>query len=249
MTPPGARLTALSVAAPAYNEAAGIARFVESWLEHPHTRGLDGFELVVCDDGSTDGTGEILATLAARHPSLRVVTHARNRGAGAAMATAIAATRLDWVLLDDADGQFPPDNLRSLAAALESNEARALLGTRKDKQDAPFARMGWRLSTLACNVVYQTSYADFSSACQLVEGPLVRALPLDARGLNYSLDVVAKLIERGIFPVEVPIEHLPRATGRSSRTLIRSSVERAAYVGYLAVRRTLQRRGVLAAMR
>ena len=102
----------LSVAAPAYDEAAGIAAAVTGWADflrgHP---GIAEWEIVVCDDGSRDGTGAILAGLADRIPELRVVGWARNRGAGAAIAEAVARTRLDWVLLTDSDGQFPIANL------------------------------------------------------------------------------------------------------------------------------------------
>jgi dolichol-phosphate mannosyltransferase len=242
MTPTGSRITTLSVAAPAYNEAEGIAGFVEAWRSHLAGKGLDAFELVICNDGSSDATGAVLAALAARHSELRVVTHDANRGAGAAQA---AGPPHAWVLLWDADGQFPPDNIDALEGALASTGGRAFVGARREKRDSLFARAGWRASTAACNAIYGTRYSDFSSSCQLVEGPLLRGLCLEARGLNYSLDVIARLLEQGVRPIEVPIRHLPRASGRSSRTLVRSSVDRASFVLYLGLRRALLDRRVL----
>jgi hypothetical protein len=166
-------------------------------------------------------------------------------GGGGGGAGPRPAPRHAWVLLSDADGQFPPDNIDALEGALASTGGRAFVGARREKRDSLFARAGWRASTAACNAIYGTRYSDFSSSCQLVEGPLLRGLCLEARGLNYSLDVIARLLEQGVRPIEVPIRHLPRASGRSSRTLVRSSVDRASFVLYLGLRRALLDRRVL----
>lgn len=244
--PPLHRLRTLSIAAPAYNEAEVIEAFVEGWHAQLRSRNLESFEIVVCNDGSTDATGALLHDLSAHFPELRAVTHRRNRGGGVAMASAIAETRGDWVLLTDADGQFPPDNLDAFERALATSNKRAFLGAREAKRDSAFARFGSLASTSLCNAIFATSYDDFTSACQLVEGPLLRSLHLEARGLNYSLDIVAKLIEKGEAPEEVSIRHLARAGGRSKRTLAKSSLHRAEIIFYLAIRRALLRQGVLA---
>jgi glycosyltransferase involved in cell wall biosynthesis len=241
-------LRSIAIAAPAFNEAAGIERFVRSWqdaLRAGTPRALG--EIVVCNDGSHDATGRLLDALTRECPALRPVHHGRNRGAGRAMATAIAHTRAEWVLLLDADGQFPPTCLDAFEAALaERPGARALLGERQRKQDSVYAQTGARLTTAVLNALYGTRYRDLSSACQLVRGDILRALPLDAQGLNYSVEISARLLEAGIRPVAVPIEHRGRAGGRSSRTLLRSTFQRAAFVGYFALRRALLGAGVIA---
>jgi hypothetical protein len=150
------------------------------------------------------------------------------------------------VLLTDADGQFPPENFERLASAAESSPSRAFLGAREAKRDSLGARLGSLASTRVLNAVHGTRYKDFTSACQLVEGDLLRSLYLEARGLNYSLEIVGKLIEAGAPPEEVEIRHLARTTGRTSRTLVRSSIDRASFVLYLAIRRALVARRVLA---
>lgn len=243
--PPLHRLRTLSIAAPAYNEAEVIEAFVEGWHEQLRSRNLESFEIVVCNDGSRDATGALLRELSLRFPELRTVTHARNRGGGVAMASAIAETRCDWVLLTDADGQFPPENLDAFERALATSNKRAFLGAREAKRDSAFARLGSLASTAMCNAIFETSYDDFTSACQLVDGTLLRSLHLEARGLNYSLEIVAKLIEKGEAPEEVPIRHLARGGGRSKRTLLKSSLHRAEMVFYLGIRRALLRQGVL----
>jgi glycosyltransferase involved in cell wall biosynthesis len=237
----------VSLAAPAYNEAAGLAGWLREWCD---ALGgwpcASGFEIVVCNDGSRDATREILTQAALADPRVRPVHHPENRGAGRAMATAIAATRGDWVLTVDSDGQFPP----SCLAAFEEHQepgARAYLGARRTKRDSLLARQGARATTWAFNLAHSTSYHDASSACQLVEGPLLRGLTLEARGPNYPIDILAKLLEAETRPVEVVIEHLPRATGQSSLAFGRSALERAGFMAYLGLRRVLVGSGVIAA--
>ncbi len=88
---------------------------------------IGAWEIVVCNDGSTDATGEILAELHKSCPELVVVDFAANRGAGAAIAAAIAHTRLDWVVLLDSDGQFPIANLDAFLDRVRTGEAGRLL--------------------------------------------------------------------------------------------------------------------------
>ncbi len=245
---PRDRVRTLSIAAPAYDEQDALPGFVATWAARLEAGGYDAAEVVVCDDGSRDGSGALLGRLAAEHPALRVVTHATNRGAGAAMASAIAATRHAWVLLVDADGQFPVGCLDALERVIEASgegELDAVLGARAAKRDTTFARAGSRLSNLACNTLLGSRLDDFSSTCRLVRGDLLRRLPLEARGLNYSLDVTARLLEAGARVVETPVPHDARGGGRSSRTAVRSSVDRALFVAWLGARRALARRGVL----
>jgi dolichol-phosphate mannosyltransferase len=235
----------ISVAAPAYNEASGIEDVVHDWLRFlRRAPGVADFEIVVCNDGSRDRTGEILDALARDNRELRVVHFVENQGAAAALAAAIAATKLDWVLLLDSDGQFPIENLDALRESLSESPARAAMGCR-EKKDSRFARFGTWASGLACNLLYGTRLKDFNSACKLVAGPLLRAIPLEAKGMNYSTEITAKLLERGEQIVEVDIDHRPRVTGVSNMRLVRGATHRLLFVGYLACRRALILSGTL----
>lgn len=127
----------LSVAAPAYNEAAGIEAVVRDWHEFlAAQKSLAEFEIVICDDGSTDATGDILDRLTLSCPGLRVLHFEKNQGAAAALNAAIAATKGDWVLLLDSDGQFPIQALPDMLAALHQSGGRAAIGLRQ-KRTAP----------------------------------------------------------------------------------------------------------------
>ena len=235
----------LSVAAPAYNEAEGIEAVITEW--HRFLSGLpelESFEIVICNDGSRDKTGDILDRLTLSFPGLRPLHFAQNQGAAAALNAAIAATTGDWVLLIDSDGQFPIQNLPDMIAALRKTGGRAAIGIRQ-KKDAAFAQFGSWASGLVCNLVHGSRVRDFNSAFKLVWGPTLRNLGLEAKGMNYSTEVTSRLLERGIVLVEVTIEHRPRVTGASSMKLVRGATHRFLFVCYIALRQLLLGLGIL----
>lgn len=234
----------LSVAAPAYNEAEGIAAVVAEWHDFLSAMGPPDFEIVICNDGSKDETGAILDRLARNYPRLRPLHFSANRGAAAALNAAIAATKGDRVLLLDSDGQFPIRNLPAMQEALRRSGGLAAIGIRQ-KKDAAFARFGSRASGMLCNLAHGSHLRDFNSAFKLVSGPVLRGLGLEAKGMNYSTEVTSRLLESGIVPVEVAIEHRPRTTGVSSMKLLRGARDRFLFVMYVMLRQALLRRGIL----
>ncbi len=233
-------LNKISIAAPAYNEEHCIVDTITTWhkyLQDDISIGL--FEIVICNDGSKDNTGTLLNKLSSEYKKLRVVEHDTNQGAAAALTTAIKHTQYDWILLLDSDGQFPIENLNFFRSAMDSNNALSYIGVRLKKQDSMFARFGSWSSGFICNIFYNTSYKDFNSACKLVKGEVLRSINIEAKGLNYSTDITAKLIEAGYPPIEVEIIHDKRSKGKSSRTLIGDAFKRFLFVMYIVFRRIL----------
>lgn len=235
----------VSIAAPAYNEEASIGETILAWLRFLRmSPDVEQFEIVVCNDGSRDRTGAIVQDIARDNAEVKPVNLARNQGAAVALKTAIAQTQLDWVLLLDSDGQFPIENFTGMLAALREGHAQAVIGVRQ-KKDTLFARLGTWSSGGVCNWLYGTRLRDFNSACKLLSGPVVRSLHLEAKGMNYSTEVTARLLECGVTITEVEIEHRPRKSGASNMRLIRGSIHRFLFVCYLGFRRFLFRFAVL----
>ena len=236
----------LSLAAPAYNEQDQIAEVVGDWVNYLRKcPELSVFEIVICNDGSTDRTGEILKGLSQEVEELRVVQLPTNRGAAAALAAAIEATRHDWVLLIDSDGQFPIENLTRLLRARRDSSCRAFVGCRAQKQSGAFLRVGSFLSGAICNLLHGSSLRDFNSAFKLVEGGLLRSIRFEARGLNYSTEQTSRLLEKGVALEEVLVDHTERAGGVSSLALVRDATHRFLFVLYIALRRLLISQGVI----
>jgi glycosyltransferase involved in cell wall biosynthesis len=239
-------LPTISIAAPAYQEGVNIRALAGEWLAWLEKRFRAGdYEIVICDDGSLDRTWDELSALAKIHPALKPCRHAVNQGAAAALTTAIRRTTKDWVLLLDTDGQFPIENLEAFIRAGETTPAHAYIGYRPRKVDSLFARFGSWASGACCNFFHGTHYRDFNCALKLVEGPLLRGLELEAKGLNYSTEITSRLLESGVEIREVAIVHRPRLHGRSSRTLLRGSLHRFLFVLYIGVRQLLLRWGIL----
>lgn len=236
----------LSIAAPAYNEAEHLAETVSQWIRYLSGHPAAGdFEIVICNDGSRDRTGEVLDELAATFPSVRPVHHPSNRGAAAALATAIANTGGEWVLLLDSDGQYDISNLDEALRVAQLGSGAGVIGVRVRKQDSWFARVGSWASGRICNISHGTQYRDFNCAFKLVSGPLLRSLTLEARGLNYSAEVTSKLAERGEMLAEIEVVHGSREAGTSSARSIRAAMERLLFVLYLGFRQFLLRVEVL----
>jgi dolichol-phosphate mannosyltransferase len=235
----------LSIAAPAYNESAGLRAVVIAWQHYLRQQtDVTEFEIVICNDGSSDDTGAILNELALHHAEIHPIHFKINQGAAAALAAAIAATRYDWVLLLDSDDQFPIENFSLLFAALKQADVSAVQGVR-DKQDNVIARFGTKISGFICNLIHRSKLRDFNTACKLVDGKLLRSLVLEAKGMNYSTEITSRLLEREATIVEVDIIHRQRNIGKSNMKLIKDSLHRLLFVCYLLMRQFLLRFGIL----
>ncbi|MFJ2369557.1 glycosyltransferase family 2 protein [Microbacterium sp. NPDC087665] len=240
------RALSLSVVSPAYNEEAALAATLEEWATYlSEHKEIDDWEIVVCDDGSSDATPAVLSVWASRYPQLTVVTHDHNRGAGVAIATAIAASRLDWVAIIDSDGQFPIANLDRFFPLMHRGSADALSGWRTKKADTLFLRLGSWSSGAVANFLHRTHYHDYNSIFKVARGPLLRSLRLESRGMNCSTELTARLGEIGAVWHEIPIEHRPRPSGTRGWRVWKGARDRALFVGYLGYRRLLLKLGVL----
>ncbi|HSW93462.1 MAG TPA: glycosyltransferase family 2 protein [Gammaproteobacteria bacterium] len=235
----------LSIAAPAYNEAGGILKVIERWHDWlKKQNNILAFEIVICNDGSQDDTGAILDALQKKYPEVRPIHFEKNQGAAAALAAAISKTQFDWVLLMDADDQFPIENLSLLLAALQGSSAKAVMGIR-NKKGSFLERVGSSMSGRICNITHGTKIRDFNSAFKLVSGPLLRSFRLEAKGMNYSTEITSRLIESKTDLLEVHIHHQARQTGKSNVRLLRDGMHRLLFVSYISFRQLLIKFGIL----
>jgi glycosyltransferase involved in cell wall biosynthesis len=230
------KLKSLAIAAPAYNESECIREVVESWHEYlKNNKNIEQYEIIICNDGSTDETERILKELADEISVLRIINLKRNKGAAFALACAIQATEAEWVALLDTDGQFPVENIDVMSQHLKDGVF-AIIGNRKKKHDKLITRIGSWLSSSLCNMIYNTQLKDFNSANKLINGKTLRGLVLEASGLNYSTEITAKLIEAGVEINEVIVDHQSRTKGKSNMKFIRDGLHRLLFVIYLAIR-------------
>ena len=241
-----ARSPKLSVAAPCFNEAEGIAAVVDEWVAvldaWPHAS-----EIVLCNDGSTDGTYDVLEALRARVPRLRVVHNATNGGYGRALSCAIAATRGAYVATIDSDGQFDlADGIR-LLEALERDGADAMTGWRMGKKDSPLRVAADRGMNLLVRALFGTRLRDTNCAIKVVKGELLRGLRIEARGYPTPTEICLRLEARGARLGERGVTHRERAAGMSKLHPFRTAWSFLRFLLYLRTKLKLARAGIIVA--
>jgi glycosyltransferase involved in cell wall biosynthesis len=216
----------LSVVAPARNEAASLPRLVEEIvgaLGHLREYGrppLGGFEIIVVDDASTDGTASVLKSLAADCPELRGMVLAAGVGQSSATWAGMRAARGDWIATLDADLQNDPADLARLWAALPGHDA--VLGWRVERHDAWSKRAISRWANRVRNRLLGQSIRD--TGCSVRIFPREVALRLPAfRGAHRFFGPL--LLREGCRLVQVPVRHRPRPHGRSHYNLWNRSLQ------------------------
>ncbi|SCL22085.1 Glycosyl transferase family 2 [Micromonospora nigra] len=200
----------LSILMPVYNEEELIADALKQALavEYPCE-----IELVVVDDGSRDGTGEILGR--ADDARLRVVTHQRNAGKGAAIKTAVASAQGEYMVILDADLEYDPQDIPKLLAPVLDGRADVVYGNRTFGSHSAYSFwyvIGNKGVTMAANVLFNSYIGDLETCFKLMPVALYRSLDIRSRGFGMEAEVTGKLLRRRIRPYEVPISY--RARGR-----------------------------------
>lgn len=199
----------LSVVIPVFNEAATItdilAQVAATGLAH---------EILVVDDGSTDGTRAILEKLAPAHPNLRLMLQPRNMGKGAAVRAGIEAALGDLVLIQDADLEYDPREYPALLKPIEEGRAEVVYGSRflgAARRTTMFWHMvANKLLTLMTNVLYNSILSDMETGYKVFRREVIQAIPLRCRRFDFEPEVTAKLLKRHIRIYEVPISFTPR---------------------------------------
>jgi dolichol-phosphate hexosyltransferase len=210
----------LSILMPVYNERERVERAIAGVLQ---TTLPTDFELIVVDDGSTDGTREILH--AGRWDDrVRLLEHPANRGKGAAVQTALAEARGEFAAIFDADLEYDPADLAVLMPPLLDGLTNACFGVRAFDGYTSHSFLfvlGNKGVTLACNVLFNVYMRDIMTGQKMIRTEVFRALPLTATGFSIEPEIVARLIQSGERIYEVPVHYRARATAEGKKLTAR----------------------------
>jgi dolichyl-phosphate beta-glucosyltransferase len=211
-TPTPPRL-ARSVVIPAYNEAARIGPYLEQVRAYCNRTFPDDYEVIVVDDGSTDGTAELLASIGGDWPRLRVLRHPGNRGKGAAVRTGMLAAEGDWLLMADADGATPIDQEARLADAIGGGAdvavgSRLLADPAVTRRRNPTRGLLGRLFAVLARWWLGISVRDTQCGFKMFRSAVARELfaACSESGYLFDLELLALAEQRGLRIAEVAID-------------------------------------------
>ena len=197
----------VSVVIPVYNERATIAEILRRVRAAPVEK-----EIIVVDDGSTDGTAELLRAEAAAG-DIRLIRHERNAGKGAAVRTGLEAVSGDVVIIQDADLEYDPEDYPRLLRPIELGRSKVVYGSRfigEHKAMFFWHSVGNRLLTLVCNVLYDTTLTDMETCYKVFTADIARNLRLTQRGWGFDPEITARILRMKHRIYEVPISYTGR---------------------------------------
>ena len=200
----------LTVLIAAFNERATIEQLMGLVLAQEIVT-----EVIVTDDGSTDGTREWLETAAQREPRVTVLLHPHNQGKGAAIRAAIPHATSDICIIQDADLEYFPTDYPAVIAPIISGQTRVVYGSRvlceENVQRLDKFRLGSAVVTQAANILYSTQLTDEPTCYKAFETRFLKSLPLEANGFELCPELTAWSRKNGEQIIEVPIRYIGRS--------------------------------------
>jgi glycosyltransferase involved in cell wall biosynthesis len=206
----------LSILMPVYNERERVQRAIAEVLE---TELPTEFELIVVDDGSTDGSREILRA-GDWGDRVRLVEHEHNQGKGAAIQTALTHARGEFSAIFDADLEYDPEDLALLMPPLLDGRTNASFGVRAFDGYTSHSFLfvlGNKGVTLACNLLYNVYLHDIMTCHKMIRTDLFRSLPLRSAGFAIEPEITARLVQRRERIFEVPVHYRARSNDEGKK--------------------------------
>lgn len=204
----------VSVIVPVYNEVAHVDELLQAIHASPVKK-----EIIIVDDGSTDGTREKLRAMAlANQIDVTIVFHEKNCGKGAAIRTALEYARGEFVLIQDSDLEYDPQDYPALLRPLEQRETNVVYGVRPDRPERGLRFfLGAKLLTYLANLLYRAGIHDEATCYKVFRRSLLGQIDLECQRFEFCPEVTAKLSRLGEKIAEVPISYKPRSAGEGKK--------------------------------
>ncbi len=216
----------LSVVVPCFNEYGTILTLIKLVADSPWVR-----EIIVVDDGSTDGTREVLADV--DHPALQVIHHERNQGKGAALRTGFRHATSDYVIVQDADLEYDPNDFGDLLPPILDDKADVVYGSRFESGRPHRVLYFWhslgnRMLTLASNMFTGLNLSDMETCYKLFRREVIQSITIEENRFGFEPEITAKVAKGGWRIYEVGVSYAGRTYAEGKKIGRRDAV-RAVY--------------------
>ena len=202
----------LSIIIPAYNEKGTIREIIRR-VEAVDLGGIEK-EIIVVDDGSSDGTREILKTI----HGIKYIFHEKNLGKGGALRTGFKEATGEVVIPQDADLEYDPRDFRALIKPILENKTEVVLGVRIDpekdeRKKKSFYWLAWlgnKAITWATNILYWNNAGEYEGCYKAFSKRLADSINVKTNGFEYENELICKILKRGYKTADAPIHYYPR---------------------------------------
>ncbi|OHB81338.1 MAG: cell wall biosynthesis glycosyltransferase [Planctomycetes bacterium RBG_19FT_COMBO_48_8] len=211
-------MVSISVFFPCYNEQENVGRTVEKALEVMQQLNAD-FEVIIVDDGSSDGTGRIADEIAGRDGRVKVVHHEGNHGYGAALQSGFKAATKELVFYTDGDGQFDINEMPPLLRLMEQYDIVSCY--RMNRRDSIIRKInGWCWTKLVC-LMFGLKIRDIDCAFKLYKREIFDKIELSSTGALIDAEILARAARKGYRITQKGVHHYPRTAGEQSGANLR----------------------------
>lgn len=201
----------LSFVLPVYNEEKTVEKVVAQ-LKAVKLPKVEK-EVVIVDDGSTDGTKKVLEKIKKKHPQFKIVFHSQNQGKGAAVRTGLQQATGDYIMIQDADLEYDPRDIPRLLKPAQEGKAEVVYGSRftGEHRNMFFWHMvGNKFLSLVTNLLYNTTLSDMEVCYKLFSRQAFAGIALEENRWGFDPEITAKFLKKGIRIYEVPISYTGR---------------------------------------
>lgn len=192
---------------PVYNEKNTINQIVERVQAVPVSK-----EIIIVDDGSKDGTRDILKELA-KQENIKVFLHKKNKGKGAALSTGLQHISGDFVIFQDADLEYHPEEYTRLLEPIQKGEADVVYGSRFKGSGRAFLfwhKVGNIFLNFVTNILYNSTLTDMETCYKMFRCDVIKGIAIESNRFNVEPEITAKILKRGYKVFEVPITYSGR---------------------------------------
>ena len=209
-------MTYISIAAPAFNEEENIQKCINMWINTFENNQIQDYEIVICNDKSTDSTEKKVLEISAQNPKVRLINHKVNQGAAQAVITAGKSSLGKYILFTDSDMQFPKEGVKRVLIQNRENPEKNIFTYRNCKEDGAIQKCGTAITKFLFNIFSTNPQKDPSCILKLYRNEDFKQLNLKSTGLNVSTEMACRSNELSHEFIQIEVPHQKRVAGEAT---------------------------------